>query len=89
MKKKNMLHDTEYRDSSLQHFPNSRDNTSLFKRITLEGQEDQSLQRLLAIFPTISLSDPDRAVLPHHFMPIIKERQGKREKMVNHLYHSI
>jgi hypothetical protein len=31
-KKKNAALTQKYRDSSLQHFPNSRDNTSLFKR---------------------------------------------------------
>jgi hypothetical protein len=45
--------------------------------INRKGQEDQSLQRLLAIFPTIS-SDPDRAVLPTSFlMPIIKRKTRK------------
>jgi hypothetical protein len=58
----------------------SRQHLIIQAELLIEGQEDQSLQRLLAIFPTISLSDPDRAVLPTSFlMPIIKERQGKRK----------
>jgi hypothetical protein len=47
--------------------------------INRKGQEDQSLQRLLAIFPTISLSQIE-PVLPTSFlMPIIKERQEERK----------
>jgi hypothetical protein len=47
--------------------------------INRKGQEDQSLQRLLAIFPTISLSEIE-AVLPTSFlMPIIKKRQEERK----------
>jgi hypothetical protein len=71
----------KYRDSSLV-FPQTVATTHHYSSgiINRKGQEDQSLQRLLAIFPTISLSDPDRAFLPTSFlMPIIKKkRQGEK-----------
>jgi hypothetical protein len=60
--------------------PNS-DNTSLFKRIiNRKGQEDQSLQRLLAIFPLFLFLTQIEPFLPTSFlMPIIKRKEKKRK----------
>jgi hypothetical protein len=57
----------KYRDSSLQYFPKqARQHIIIQAELLIErGQENQSLQQLLAVFPTISLSDPDRAVFAY------------------------
>jgi hypothetical protein len=54
MKKKKCRINTEISRFITTAFPQTVDNTSLFKRINRKGQEDQSLQRLLAIFPYYS-----------------------------------
>jgi hypothetical protein len=60
--------------------PNS-DNTSLFKRIiNRKGQEDQSLQRLLAIFPLFLFSDPDRAVFAYIISHAYHQKKREKEK---------
>jgi hypothetical protein len=73
----------KYRDSSLQYFPKqSRQHLIIQAELLIEkGQEDQSLQRLLAIFPTISLSDPDRAVFAYIISHAYHQKKDReREK---------
>jgi hypothetical protein len=79
-KKKYAALTQKYRDSS--PFPQTVATTPHYSSgiINRKGQEDQSLQRLLAIFPTISLSDPDRAVFATSFlMLIIKDRKERKD----------
>ncbi|MEZ7498332.1 DUF6377 domain-containing protein [Flavobacterium sp. Arc3] len=57
----------KYRDSSLQYFPKQARQHLIIQAELLikKGKEDQSLQQLLSVFPSISLSDPDRAVFAY------------------------
>jgi hypothetical protein len=81
MKKEKYALTQKYRDSSLQYFPKqSRQHLIIQAELLIKRTRDQSLQRLLAIFP-LFLFDPDRAVFASSFlMPIIKERQEKEKK---------
>jgi hypothetical protein len=70
---------TKYRDSSL-HFPKQSRQHLIIQAELLIERQDQSLQRLLAIFP-LFLLDPDRAVFAYIiFMPIIKRKTEKERK---------
>jgi hypothetical protein len=73
----------KYRDSSLQYLPKqSRQHLIIQAELLIEkGQEDRSLRRLLAVFPTISLSDPDRAVFAYiisHAYHQKKDREAEK-----------
>lgn len=57
----------KYRDSSLQYFPKqSRQHLIIqTEQLIKNGQEDEALQRLLSVFPTISLFDSERAIFAY------------------------
>jgi hypothetical protein len=80
MKKKKYAALTQkYRDSSLQYFPNSRDNTSLFNGIIIKkGQETNHYNDYL-YFPYFSF-DPDRAVFAYIISHAYHQKDREREK---------
>jgi hypothetical protein len=79
---------TKYRDSSLQHFPKqSRQHLIIQAELLIERTRGPITTTTTCYFPTISLSEIEPFLPTSFLMPIIKERQGKREKMVSHLCH--
>ncbi|CAM2851084.1 DUF6377 domain-containing protein [Flavobacterium frigoris] len=74
----------KHRDSSLQHFPKqSRQHLIIqTEQLIKDGQEDESLHQLLSVFPTISLSDPDRAIFAYiisHAYHQKKDREAEKK----------
>lgn len=74
----------KYRDSTLQFFPlQSRQHIILQTELLIErGKVDESLNKLRAIFPTISLTDPERAIFAYiisHAYHQKKDRESEKK----------
>lgn len=69
----------KYRDSTLSNTPkNTRQHIIIqAEQLIKKKQEDQSLRQLLSIFPTISNSDPDRAVFAYIISNIYHEKKDR------------
>jgi hypothetical protein len=86
-KKKYAALTQKYRDSSLQHFPKqSRQHLIIQAELLIEKDKRTNHYNYLLFSPLFLFLTQIEPFLPTSFlMPIIKERQGEREKMVSHL----